>query len=69
MGKTSLNPEFFCSNVFRYLQTALLNLRAEGQLPDGKIKDKDVMKSVLGNIPKAMRAIWLSDRAENTNSE
>lgn len=69
MVNTSLNPEFVYSNFFRDLQTALLNLRAEGQLPDGKIKDKDLMKSVLGNIPKAMRAIWLSDRAENTNSE
>ena len=54
---TSYNPEFMVSNMARDIQTAVLNLMAEQDLPGGKAEGADVAGKMVKSVPRAIRAI------------
>jgi hypothetical protein len=54
---TTYNPEFVISNVARDVQTAVLNVLAEQDIPGGRIKHEKIAGKMVKGIPVAVRAI------------
>ncbi|MCW7551075.1 LPD5 domain-containing protein [Endozoicomonas gorgoniicola] len=65
---TSINPEFVISNFSRDIQTAVLNVIAEQDLSDGRIKGQQLATEVVKDIPSAMRGIWRNLREKDGES-
>ena len=57
---TTYNPEFVVTNAARDIQTAVLNVLAEQDIPGGKIKGEALALSMAKSAPRAMRAIHAS---------
>ena len=57
---TSYNPEFMVSNAARDIQTAVLNLLAEQDLPGGKAEGVSIAGKMVKSTPRAIRAIHAS---------
>jgi hypothetical protein len=57
---TSFNPEFVISNMARDVQTAVFNVLAEQDLPQGKIKGKNIAKDMVKGWVHARKGISLS---------
>ena len=57
---TSLNPEFIVSNMARDIQTAVFNVLAEQDLPQGKIKGKNIAGNMIKDWAAARKGIALS---------
>ncbi len=57
---TSYNPEFVVTNFARDIQTAVINLQAEIDLHDGKIKGKQITGKMIQGVMPAMRAVYAS---------
>lgn len=57
---TSYNPEFVITNFARDIQTAIINLQAEIDLHDGKVKGKQITGKMIKGVPFAMRSVYAS---------
>ena len=57
---TSYNPEFIVSNMARDVQTAVINLFAEQDLPQGRATGKHIAGKMVKDIPISIRAIHAS---------
>jgi hypothetical protein len=66
---TSYNPEFVLTNFSRDIQTAVLNVQAEMDLHDGKVKGKHITGNMVKGVPFAMRAVYASLRNKKLDGE
>ncbi len=61
---TSYNPEFIVSNMSRDIQTAVINMMAEQDIPGGRAKNKRIARRMVKSVPVSMRAIYASLRGK-----
>ena len=57
MVNTTLNPEFALVNPIRDIQAGVMNLLAEQDLPDGKVRGENIVKDTIRDL-KASRAAF-----------
>lgn len=57
MVNTTLNPEFALVNPIRDIQAGIMNLFAEQDLPDGKVRGENIVKDTIRDL-KASRAAF-----------
>jgi hypothetical protein len=55
---TMYNPEFVVTNFSRDVQAAVINLQAEIDLHDGKLKGKEITARIVKDVPVAMRSVY-----------
>jgi hypothetical protein len=65
---TTLDPEFVISNFARDIQTAIYNLKAEGDIND-KLDGKDLTDGIIRDSFKAIAAIYGNERSGKVDSE
>jgi ParB-like chromosome segregation protein Spo0J len=56
---TTMNPEFMITNFQRDIQTALINVQAEGI--------EGITMNIIKDVPKAMNGIWKDERSKPGN--
>jgi hypothetical protein len=65
---TTLDPEFVISNFARDIQTAIYNLKAEGDIND-QLDGKDLTDGIIRDSFKAIAAIYGNERSGKVDSE
>ena len=65
MVNTQLNPEFIIGNFSRDIQTAILNIVGEQDMPGGKAKNQALVKKVLKDVMPSMGVFYKAIRGRN----
>ena len=58
MVNTQLNPEFVISNFSRDIQTAILNIVGEQDMPTGKARNQKLIDKVLKDVIPSMGVFY-----------
>lgn len=69
MVNTSLSPEFVITNAIRDLPTAVINIMAEQDLHDGKVRGKKIAAKMVKGVFHAGHAIYITLKKKEAKSE